>query len=118
MVVLYAQSCLPLRNSNARAGVVMASTSSGLPMPASMMRMFTLGFSARRPATAQPEVPPEYLSVSTSLREAEWELSGTSNYDEVELLRGLSDGRHLCVAVVPKRSGQGECGSCRWTPLL
>lgn len=58
MVVLKAQSCLPPRREKALEGVAMASTSRGLAMPASITRIETLGFSARRPATTFPAVPP------------------------------------------------------------
>lgn len=56
--VNHVQSYLLPRSSKARAGVVIASMSSGFPIPASMTRTLTFGFSARRPATTQPAVPP------------------------------------------------------------
>lgn len=90
----HSQSYLLPRSSKARAGVVMASTSSGSAMPASMIRTLTLGFSAKRPATTQPEVPPRKvlaeLAVNSGRCGSLSEL--TSNNDEVELLGRFRDG--------------------------
>ncbi|KAL9609997.1 MAG: hypothetical protein Q9167_005270 [Letrouitia subvulpina] len=52
------QSYLELRNSMARAGVVIIASLVGLLGPASTTNTETEGFSASRPATTFPAVPP------------------------------------------------------------
>ena len=62
-------------------------------MPASMTKMDTFGFSASRPATTLPAVPPEEsVSIASAVV-----IGGhlTSNDDEVELLY-LPNRSHIC----------------------
>lgn len=54
------------RKPKALDGVVISSICSGFEQPASITRMRTLGFSARRPVAALPAVPPPIMLKSNS----------------------------------------------------